>query len=260
MKNQLASILITNFNKDKYLNDTIQSCLVQNYKKKEILIFDDKSTDNSLKILKKYRKIQVYKNKKKKFASSPLNQINGIKKLFKKSKGEVIFLLDSDDFFKKNKIKNIMNLYSKDKNLNFIQDIPYSVKDKRMIKLKYKNHFFSIWPSFYPTSTISVRKEFFLKFLNYLEPKKFPNLEIDARLCIFAFLSKSFKTYQKNLTIYNFDYSGITSKYKKFSFNWWLKRNEAFDFMKILMKKMKLKFIPSLDYFVTKLINFFIWK
>ena len=59
MKNQLASILITNFNKDKYLNDTIQSCLVQNYKKKEILIFDDKSTDNSLKILKKYRKIQV---------------------------------------------------------------------------------------------------------------------------------------------------------------------------------------------------------
>ena len=65
MKNQLASILITNFNKDKYLNDTIQSCLAQNYKKKEILIFDDKSTDNSLKILKKYRKIKVYKNKKK---------------------------------------------------------------------------------------------------------------------------------------------------------------------------------------------------
>ena len=94
----------------------------------------------------------------------------------------------------------------------------------------------------------------------YVLGKKFPNLEIDARLCIFAFLSKSFKTYQKNLTIYNFDYSGITSKYKKFSFNWWLKRNEAFDFMKILMKKMKLKFIPSLDYFLTKLINFFIWK
>ena len=64
--------------------------------------------------------------------------------------------------------------------------------------------------------------------------------------------------YKKNLTIYNFDYLGITSKYKKFSLNWWKKRGEAFDFMKILMKKMKLKFIPSLDYFVTKVINFFI--
>ena len=35
---------------------------------------------------------------KKKFLSSPLNQINGIQELFKKSKGEVIFLLDSDIF------------------------------------------------------------------------------------------------------------------------------------------------------------------
>ena len=260
MKKKLASILITNFNKDKYLSDTINSCLAQNYPKKEILIFDDKSTDNSLKILKKYKKIKVLINKKKKFTSSPLNQINGIKELFKKSKGEIIFLLDSDDCFKKNKIKNIMKLFNQDKKLNFLQDIPYSSKDKRTVKLKYKYHFFSIWPSFYPTSTISVRKDFFLKFLNYLEPKKFPNLEIDARLCIFAFLSKSFKIHQKNLTIYNFDYSGITSKYKKFSFNWWQKRAEAFDFMKILMEKKRLKFIPSLDYFITKVINFFIWK
>ena len=57
MKKKLASILITNFNKDKYLNNAVRSCLAQNYKKKEILIFDDKSTDNSLNILKKYKKI-----------------------------------------------------------------------------------------------------------------------------------------------------------------------------------------------------------
>ena len=258
MKKQLVSILITNFNKDKYLNNTINSCLAQNYKKKEILIFDDKSTDNSLKILKKYKTLKVFINKKKKVKSGPLNQINGIKQLFKKSNGEIIFLLDSDDCFKKNKIKNIIKLFNKDKTLNFIQDIPYSSKDKRAINLKYKNHFFSIWPSFYPTSTISVRRDFFLKFIKYLEPRKFPNLEIDARLCIFAFLSKSFKIYHKNLTIYNFDYSGITSKYKKFSLSWWKKRAEAFEFMKTLMKKMKLKFIPSFDYFATRVINFFI--
>ena len=65
MKKQFASILITNFNKDKYLSDNIKSCLAQNYKKKEILLFDDKSTDNSLKILKKYKKIKVLINKKK---------------------------------------------------------------------------------------------------------------------------------------------------------------------------------------------------
>ena len=34
MKKKLASILITNFNKDKYLNNSINSCLAQNYKKR----------------------------------------------------------------------------------------------------------------------------------------------------------------------------------------------------------------------------------
>ena len=97
MKKKLASILITNFNKDKYLNSAVRSCLAQNYKKKEILIFDAKSTDNSLNILKKYKKIKVFINKKKKFATGPLSQINGIKELFKKSKGKVIFLLDSEN-------------------------------------------------------------------------------------------------------------------------------------------------------------------
>ena len=71
-----------------------------------------------------------------------------------------------------------MNLYSKDKNLNFIQDIPYSVKDKRKIKLKYKNHFYSIWPSFYPTSTISVRKEFFFKIFKELSVDLSSNIRI----------------------------------------------------------------------------------
>ena len=47
------------------------------------------------------------KNLKKKYNSPPLNQIYGIKKLLKFSKGEVIFLLDSDDQFKTNKLKEI---------------------------------------------------------------------------------------------------------------------------------------------------------
>ena len=47
MNKKLASILITNFNKDKYLKKTIYSCLKQNFNKKDVLIIDDCSTDNS---------------------------------------------------------------------------------------------------------------------------------------------------------------------------------------------------------------------
>ena len=66
MKNKpLASILITNYNKEKFLKKNIISCLKQNYKRKEIIFFDDKSSDNSLKIVQKYKKVFLIRNKKK---------------------------------------------------------------------------------------------------------------------------------------------------------------------------------------------------
>ena len=64
-KKFFASILITNYNKEKFLNNSIKSCLKQSYKNKEIIIFDDCSNDQSLKILKKFSKIKLIKNKKK---------------------------------------------------------------------------------------------------------------------------------------------------------------------------------------------------
>ena len=105
MKKKDISILITNFNKSYFLEKTIKSVFSQKFRNKEILVFDDCSTDNSIKILEKFKKIKLIKNKRKKFKSSPLNQINGIIELFKKSKGKLIFLLDGDDQFKKNKIR-----------------------------------------------------------------------------------------------------------------------------------------------------------
>ena len=58
-KNPLVTIIITNFNKSKYLVKAIKSCVNQKYQKIEIIFFDDKSTDNSLKRLKDFK----FKNK-----------------------------------------------------------------------------------------------------------------------------------------------------------------------------------------------------
>ena len=82
-KKNFISILITNYNKEKFLNKTLNSCLKQNFKNKEVVLFDDCSNDNSLEILKKYRTVKLIKNKKKKYLSGPLNQIYGLSKIFK---------------------------------------------------------------------------------------------------------------------------------------------------------------------------------
>ncbi len=258
MKKNFVSILITNFNKGKYLKKTINSCLIQEYKNKEILVFDDCSTDNSLKILKKFKNITVVKNKIKKFKSSPLNQIYGVCQLFKISKGNIIFLLDSDDQFKKNKIIEINKIFQQNKKINFIQDTPLETFNKKKKLLKEKQHFFSIWPSFYPTSCIAFKRNFFVYFLKVIEKNKFSNLEIDARLSIYAHIKKQFFITKKCLTIYNFDETGISSNYKKFSKFWWKKRNEAFTYMIFLMKKFNIKLYLGPDYYLTKIINLFI--
>ena len=167
-------------------------------------------------------------------------------------------MLDSDDFFRQNKLKIIYNYFYKNKDANFIQDIPFDSLKKKNLKLKNKFHFFSIWPSFYPTSTISMKKKFFLDFIKYSAFNKFPNLEIDARLVIYAHLTNNFRILEKSLTIYNFDNLGITSHYKKYSLSWWKKRYEGFSYMKFLSDKMHLKFKPGPDYYLTCTLNLII--
>ena len=230
----------------------------KNYPVDKWIFYDDCSTDNSLKILKKFKNIKVVKNRIKKFKSAPLNQIHGLCQLFKISKGDIIFLLDSDDEFKKNKIVEINKIFKRNNKINFVQDTPLETLHKKKKILRKKRHFFSIWPSFYPTSCIVFRRNLFVNFLKVIEKNKFSNLEIDARLSIYAYIINQFYITNKSLTIYNYDENGISSKYKKFSKFWWKKRNEAFEYMISLMKKFNTKSRLGPDYYLTKIINLFV--
>ena len=68
MNKCFVSILILNFNNARFLNRSIKSCLNQSYNNFEILVYDDKSTDESISILKKIKnkKIKIFFNKSKK--------------------------------------------------------------------------------------------------------------------------------------------------------------------------------------------------
>ena len=110
MSKDLITIIITSYNKEKYIKKSIRSALNQSYKKKEVIVFDDCSSDNSLRNVKKFRNVKVIENKKRtKFGC--YNQIKAYRKAFKKSTGDIIFLLDSDDFFSKKKVENIIKIF-----------------------------------------------------------------------------------------------------------------------------------------------------
>ena len=173
-KKELISVIITNFNKQKYLYKSLKSLKNQKYNNFEVILFDDNSTDNSINVIRKFKKVIIIKNKKKRLNSSPLNQINGILKTFDKSKGKIICLLDSDDIFSINKLSEITNFFKRNKNKNFVVNLPY---DQNIFKLKRIKTGNKVWPSIFPTSCISFRRSFFNDFKNYRKKKNMKTLK-----------------------------------------------------------------------------------
>ena len=55
MKKKLISVLITNYNKSKFLTKSLSKISNQNFKDYEIILYDDASTDNSIEIIKKFK-------------------------------------------------------------------------------------------------------------------------------------------------------------------------------------------------------------
>jgi len=109
---KLVSIVIPTYNSKDYLIEAINSCLKQTYKKIEILICDDGSTDETKSLiktfLKKYpRKIRYFKLKHSGSPAIPRNI--GMKA----ANGEYIAFLDSDDVMKKDRIKEQVSLIEK---------------------------------------------------------------------------------------------------------------------------------------------------
>ena len=87
-KSPLVSIIITNFNKEKYIYQTIKSAINQKYKKFEVIVIDNFSSDNSCKIISKFKNVKLLFNNQKK--TGALNQIKSIEIGLKNCRGSII--------------------------------------------------------------------------------------------------------------------------------------------------------------------------
>ena len=94
-QNNLVSILIPVYNRDKFIEETINSALSQTYQNIEIIIVDNNSTDNTWRIIKKYTKkdnrIKAFKN------DTNIGPVRNWKKCTDKADGEFGKILWSDD-------------------------------------------------------------------------------------------------------------------------------------------------------------------
>lgn len=169
----LASILINNYNYAQYLDYCISSALNQTYKNIEIILYNDGSSDNSLEIANKYKNnIIILSNKN--FGKYPsYNQANAINMAYELSKGEIIFLLDSDDAFYPEKVERVMDVFIKHPEVVLVQhkfdEINFnnqklknkklSIKKVQIKKYIEKTH--NLTGLFSQTSALSFRRSYF---------------------------------------------------------------------------------------------------
>jgi glycosyltransferase involved in cell wall biosynthesis len=96
------SIIMPVYNSEKYLKDSIESIINQTFRDFEFIIINDGSTDNSLKIIKEYTKLD---ERIKIIDQKNTGIIGALNNGLKISNGDYIARMDSDDISLQNRLE-----------------------------------------------------------------------------------------------------------------------------------------------------------
>ena len=114
----LVSVITVVFNGEKYLEQTILSVINQTYKNIEYIIIDGKSTDKTHEIIKKYTdKIDFWVSESDKGIYDAMNKGIAL------SNGELIGIINSDDWYEEDAIMEIVERYRSNMNVGIFHGL-----------------------------------------------------------------------------------------------------------------------------------------
>ena len=105
MKEELISVIINVYNGEKYIEKCLNSIINQTYKNLEILIVNDGSTDNTLKICESYEDERIRIITTKNLGLSMSRNVG-----IENAKGDYFYFIDVDDLVEKDVIEYLYNL------------------------------------------------------------------------------------------------------------------------------------------------------
>ena len=174
----IASVIIPTFNSKAYLVECIDSLESQTFKKFEIIVVDDGSTDNTHEVIRKFLNNITYIRQNNQGPSSARNK--GIEN----SRGKYLCFLDADDLYKPNHLSELIGFLEENQELGYafsdleqfqenhiinrsmiakwgedFNKIPHDLdRKKRRIFTTVLTPFLIKYRSFIHTSTITIRR------------------------------------------------------------------------------------------------------
>ncbi|WP_294130928.1 glycosyltransferase [uncultured Clostridium sp.] len=229
-----VSVIIPIYNMEKHIDKCLNSVINQSLEEIEIILIDDGSTDNSLKICNLYKE----KDKRVKVYSKDNSGVSSARNMgIKKSKGKYLTFIDPDDYIEKNMLKDMYEKIEYDKSELVICDytIDY-INSYKNINLRYNKKLFldneivekfilpfigvkefgdefwmagfrSPWGKLYKKNIISNNNIFFNEKLKIGEDVIF-NLKYLICIKSISYINKNYYNYVKNDT-------SVMNRYKK---------------------------------------------
>ena len=123
------------FNGAKYLRQSIQSVISQTHKNWELIFWDNMSIDDSRKIFESFNddRLKYFKAEEHTILYKARNLA------LKKTSGDYICFLDTDDYWENDKIEKQLKKFGTDKEISIVYTNYYILNEKLKIKKKYTN-------------------------------------------------------------------------------------------------------------------------
>jgi glycosyltransferase involved in cell wall biosynthesis len=159
-----TTCLVNNYNYSQYVAEAVDSALGQSLPFDEIVVVDDGSTDDSLRVLRQHyaneRRVEIV-------AKENGGQLSAFNTGIERASGDVIFFLDADDRYRSNYVQQAMELYA-------TQDVDFAIAGVESFgpamtsprrRFPARNHGYSVLAALLakrfvggPTSSLSMRR------------------------------------------------------------------------------------------------------
>jgi glycosyltransferase involved in cell wall biosynthesis len=233
------SVAMTTYNGSKYIVEQLYSIMNQSKSVDEILIFDDRSTDDTISSVTDFIRKNNVGNCKFCINESRMGWKKNFIQAIEATTGDIVFLADQDDIWHRQKVELLCAVFEKEKDANlvvckyhsFFRNTDSGINHLESCyydKLKYNRMLKkSDWNIHFPGCTFAFKKEFFKQ----IEKAWFEDIPHDLLIYEASFLRRSTFICDASLHFFRRHEGSVTTNAPPI-----LKKDDRIEFLSNLLK------------------------